>query len=196
MALPKSTETERTLYLQSIVRNSGEALIKWPAPNSEDVNLIGKVVIYYSYIDFDLRRFIEVLDHAKRLPAQWLGKTAKMPIGDIETILQTIPDWHPNNVHAFTLIKEFRKLRNLVAHFAVRRFPNDDALVFITKSAADYKRVLGAQPNPGMVMTGVIDLPQIRQVCRSIEGLLKWLSEATHQVENHYLNGPNPDVAE
>jgi len=196
MALPASTETERTLALQAIVRNASEAIINWPAPTPDDVILVGKVVVYYSYIDFDLRRFIEVLDHSKRLPAKWLGKTAKMQIGDVETILQTIPDWHPNNVQAFTLIKEFRKLRNLMAHFAIRRFPNDDALVFITKSAADYKRVLGVEPNPGMVMTGVIDLPQIREVCKRIEGLLYWLSQATHQVEDHYLKSLKPDVSE
>jgi hypothetical protein len=63
-----------------------------------------------------------------------------------------------NNALALRRIKEFRKLRNLLGHFAVKRFPAEDALVFVTKSAADYKRVLGAAPDPGVVMTAVADL--------------------------------------
>src|SRR5438128_869821 len=93
----------------------------------------------------------EVLDHAKALPPAWLGKTAKMHLSDVETILETAPDISPNNALALSRIKEFRKLRNLLAHFAVKRFPTEDALVFVTKSAADYKRVLGAEPDPGVV---------------------------------------------
>lgn len=67
MALPSSIETERNRYLMDLVRNASEPIIDWPAPNRDDVVLIGKIVMLYSYIDFNLRRMIEVLDHAKAL---------------------------------------------------------------------------------------------------------------------------------
>lgn len=110
-----------------------------------------------------------------------------LSFGDIETIIQAIPDWAPNNVFAFTRIKEFRKVRNLMAHFAVRRFPNEDAFVFVTKSAPDFKRVIGHEPEPGMAMTGVVDVGQVRDIIKVIDGLLSWLSQATREVEDQYF---------
>ena len=187
MALPKSTETERTRYLQNLVSSSPDAIINWPVPTRDDHVLVGRLVMLYSYIDFDLRRMIEVLDHAKKLPTKWTEKSAQMPIGDVETALETMPDTSPANAIAFGKIREFRKLRNLVAHFAIKRFPNEDALVFITKSASDYKRVLGEKPNPGVVMTGSMDLPQMRNVCGEVERLVSWLCQATHDLENRFL---------
>jgi hypothetical protein len=170
-----------------LVRNSSEPIIDWPAPNRDDVVLIGKIIMLYSYTDFNLRRMIEVLDHAKALQPAWLGKTAKMHLSDIETILETAPDIAPNNALALSRIKEFRKLRNLLAHFAIKRFPTEDALVFITKDVADYRRVLGAEPDPGVVMTAVAELGQIQDACRTIEEILHWLSTATNDLENAFL---------
>jgi len=40
-------------------------------------------------------------------------------------------------------------MRNLIAHFAIRRFPNDDAFLFIAKSARDFKKQLALILNPG-----------------------------------------------
>jgi hypothetical protein len=187
VALPSSIETERNLYLMSLVRDAAQPIIDWPAPNRDDVVLIGKIVMLYSYIDFNLRRMIEILDHAKALPAAWLGKTAKMHLSDIETVLEAAPDILPNNALALQRIKEFRKLRNLLAHFAIKRFPTEDALVFVTKDAADYRNVLGAPPNPGVLMTAVAELGQIRDVCRILEEIQHWLSAATNDLENAFL---------
>jgi hypothetical protein len=187
MALPKSTETERTRYLQNLVNSSPDLIINWPGPTRDDHVLIGRLVTLYSYIDFDLRRMIEVLDHAKKLPPKWIGKSSQMSIGDVETTLEGMPDTSPANAVALGRIREFRKLRNLVAHFAIKRFPNEDALVFITKSAGDYKRVLGKNPNPGVVMAGSMDLEQIRNVCGEVERLVSWLCQATHDLENRFF---------
>lgn len=184
MALPSSIETERNRYLLKLVRNAPEPIINWPVPNKDDVALVGKIVMLYSYIDFNLRRMIEVLDQGKALPAAWIGKSAKMHLSDMETILETSPDTSPNNALAFQRIKEFRKLRNLLAHFAIKRFPTEDALVFVTKDAADYKKVLGAAPDPGLLMVAVAEVSQIRDVCKKIEEIQHWLSGATNEIEN------------
>lgn len=187
MALPTSVETQQTKYLMEIVRNSSEPIINWPVPTKDDVILIGKTVMLYSYIDFNLRRMIECLDHAKKLPRERLGKTARMHIGDIETMLESAPDISPNNAFAFRQIKEFRKMRNLMAHFAVKRFPTENALVFLTKSASDYKNVLDAKPNPGVVMAGAASVEHMQDICKLIEGVQHWLSGATNDIENALL---------
>jgi hypothetical protein len=187
VALPSSVETERNRYLLDLVKSASEPIIGWPAPNKDDVVLVGKIIMLYSYIDFNLRRMVEVLDHAKALPAAWLGKTARMHLSDIETILETAPDVSPNNALALRRIKEFRKLRNLLAHFAIKRFPTEDALVFVTKDATDYKKVLDAVADPGVVMAAVAEMSQIRDVCRMIEEIQHWLSGATNELENAFL---------
>jgi hypothetical protein len=52
----------------------------------------------------------------------------------------------------------------------------------------------GYDPEPGMVMTGVADVPQIREVIKVIDGLLTWLSQATREVEDQYFRTLKPDV--
>lgn len=128
-----------------LVRSAGEPIIDWPGPNKDHVVLVGKIVMLYSYIDFNLRRMIEVLDHANALPEEWSGRSAKLHLSEIEAM----PERSPSNALALRRIKEFRKLRNLLAHFAIKRFPSEDALVFVTKDAADYKRVLVRCPTRG-----------------------------------------------
>jgi hypothetical protein len=86
----------------------------------------------------------------------------------------------PNEVFA-TWVSWFHELGTS------KRFPTEDAFVFVTKSAADYKRVLGAEPDPGVVMTAVADLDQLRNVCRIIEDIQHWLSAATNDLESAFL---------
>src|SRR5262245_40994977 len=65
MALRESRETPRGRYLLEIVNKAtAEALTEWPMPTKDDLVLIGSVIVLYSYIDFNLRRFIEVLERA------------------------------------------------------------------------------------------------------------------------------------
>jgi hypothetical protein len=47
--------------------------------------------------------------------------------------------------------------------------------------------VLGAEPDPGLVMAAVAELSQVRDVCRMIEGIQHWLSSATNDIENAFL---------
>jgi hypothetical protein len=188
MALPDSVSTERGMYLQAMLaEESAEMLINWPTPTTDDLALIGSVIVMYCNVDFNLRRFIEVLDQANALPAKRTRRTAKMPIGEIENTLENLPDMSPPNVIAIQRIRESRKMRNLMAHFAVRRFPKEDAFLFITKNAADFERVLGQKPNPGMIMTGVADIGQVRDIVKMLDGVITWLSQATREFEDHYF---------
>ncbi|MBI2716538.1 MAG: hypothetical protein HYX37_19150 [Rhizobiales bacterium] len=160
---------------------------RWPAPAREDLELIGAIIVMYSYMDFNLRRFVEILDHENLLPTRWKGKSGSIPIGDVETILESMPELTSNNVIAFQRIKQGRTLRNLLAHFAIRRFPDEDAYVFVTKYAPDFKRVLGHDPEPGMVMASVADAVQIRDLRKMLEGVMQWLETATRQIEDEHF---------
>lgn len=157
-------------------------------PTRSDFTLIGKIIVQYSYIDFYLLRLIEIYEKADLLAAKWRGKTEKMSIVTVEKVIEEGPDWSPANLIALARIREFRKMRNLMAHFAIKRFPNEDAFLFLTKSASDFKKVLGLSPQPGMAMTGVADIGQTVKIHKMIDRLLEWLSQATRQLEDQYFN--------
>ena len=82
MALPKTNATPREQYLQDIVSGTPAAeLMQRQRPTKEDYETIGEFLEQYSFIDFNLRRFIEVLDTTNVLPIIWKGKKGeKLPI--------------------------------------------------------------------------------------------------------------------
>ena len=189
MALPTSIETKRTLYLQKILESvSPGEFVDWPMPTRGDFALIGKIIVHYSYIDFYLLRINEIYDKWDLLPEKWRDKTEKMRIGDVEDAIEAGPEWSENNLLAFRRIREFRKIRNLMAHFAIKRFPMEDAFLFLAKNERDFKRAVGSTPEAGMAVTGVADIGQTTKTYKVIEGLLQWLSQATRQLEDRYFD--------
>jgi len=66
----------------------------------------------------------------------------------------------------------------LIAHFAVRRFPDDDAYLFFTKSDRDFKRLYGADPDPGTIMTAILECSQLNHGFRHIRDLQNWVTNA------------------
>jgi hypothetical protein len=150
----------------------------WPNPTKDDLALFGAIIVMYSLMEFNLRRFVEILDHENVLPEVWKGKSGRMPIGDLENMLEAMPEMAPDNVVA---------IQYLLAHFAVRRFPNDDAFVFVTKSSPDFKRVMGTEPEPGMVMASVADAQQLRDLAKMLDRLMVWVGTATKQIEDEHF---------
>lgn len=179
MALPDSSETPRTLALRKKVEETGaERMLGWPKPTDEDFALFGKVTHIYSAFDFVLRYMAETMDKQGMFGAQWGGKTQKLTMAQVAEAIQSSPIWSGANRGALEEIERHRRIRNLVAHFVVRRFPDDDAYVFMTKSAIDYRRVYGELPEGiDAMLYGVLDAEQLRGVVPVLEGLLKWSAQ-------------------
>jgi hypothetical protein len=177
MALPKNNETPRGLELQNILKTAEPSMQSWPQPTKDDFVLIGGIVVLYSYVDFNLRRLIDVFEYANLLPDKWKCRGAKLNAGEAAKAVRETPVWAgPDDVKALRELEDLRLLRNLVAHFAVRRFPNDDAFLFITKSAGDYKRVFGSEPELGVSMTAIVEREQVKGALRRIEHIHNWLA--------------------
>jgi hypothetical protein len=77
MALPISSETERTLHLRDIVEAT-ENTIGWPQLTDDDFLLFARIIHVYSSFDFLLRATVEIMDDAGMLPPERKGKTAKL----------------------------------------------------------------------------------------------------------------------
>ena len=179
MALPDSTETLRTLALRKIVEERGaEQILDWPKLGDEDYALFGKIIHIYSAFDFILRYVAEIMDKQGMFKAPWAGKTQKLTIAQVAEAIQSSPIWIGSNKFALEEIESYRRTRNLLAHFAARRFPDDSAYIFMTKSAIDYRRVYGELPEGvDTMLYGVLDAQQLRDVVPVLEGLLKWAAQ-------------------
>jgi hypothetical protein len=184
----ESTETENGLPLRAIVDNtSADALAQWPMLRSDDYSLIGGYIVLYSYIDFNLRRMVESVEEAGELRFG-KGKAGLLTIADVERAIQTVPEIYQGaNKIAIDRIIDLRGMRNLLAHFSIRRFPEDEAFLFVTRSFRDYQREFGSEPQPNEALTAITEIEQIREAQKEVERLLDWLSKATVQVEEQWL---------
>lgn len=182
--IPKGSETPRTRQLQDIVdATPTKEFLKWPQPTREDFILIGLIVALYSYMDFQLHRMLESLDRADAIESSFHGKSGRLNMHEVTKAILTAPDWSEENINALKRIQEFRGVRNMLAHFVVRRFPKDDAFVCLTKSARDYKQAFGVEPPSGVALTGVMEVQQLKNLATALEGLQRWLVTATNEVE-------------
>jgi hypothetical protein len=185
--LPDARETERGLYLQNILDATVESeWTEWPSPTKDDFALVGAIIVIFSYVDFNLRRLLEVCEHVEMIP-QYKGKAANMHMADVARVVQALPIWDENAKQNLKDIEEIRKMRNLMAHFVIRRFPNDDAFMFTAKSARDYKRVFGKEPSLGTSLTAVADLAQVREGLKILEILQQRLATTTAGLEQKFL---------
>jgi hypothetical protein len=193
--LPKNVDTSRGRYLQAILSKvTQEEFSAWPMLKADDYLKIGGIVVLFSYIEFYLRRLVEGYDDAGQLQGKWQGKASQMRIGDVEKAALTLLPWPEENLFAFKRMAYLRSLRNLVAHFAVRRFPNDDAFVFIAKSAKDFEREFGTVPPPGAMLTLVMDGSTLSDALKEIQDLSNWLAKLTAQLEEQFDRIPRPEV--
>src|SRR5579872_3117318 len=135
MALPIPSETERTIHLRNIV-DATENPIDWPRLTDDDLLLFARIIHNYSAIDFLLRMTAEIMDDAGMLAPKWKGKTTKLNMYKLNQAIRSAQFWNDGHLSALASIEEHRRSRNLMAHFIARRFPNENAYVFMTKSAA------------------------------------------------------------
>jgi hypothetical protein len=187
--LPKPVETPRLLELNALVSaTTMDDLAKWPLPTEDDFALVGAITVQYGYIDLNLRRIAEAA-HAAGILEQ-LGKRpiSDMPITQIEKLVLAFPGFKPPDKFALGQIIDKRGVRNLVAHFAMRRFPNDDAYLFLTKSAYDYRQVYDDEPTAETLLTTVLECEELRTARRRIERLQAWLADATPSLLKYFAD--------
>ena len=70
----------------------------------------------------------------------------------------------------------------VASHFVIRRFPYEDAFLFMTKSAADFQQVFGDVPATDKMLFGVIDAEQIKGAIPELKNLNQWLAEVASEV--------------
>jgi hypothetical protein len=189
MALPKSIETPRLVDLRAIVAAIPETTLQeWPLVIRSDYTLFGKYITMFGYIDLNLRRIVEAAAYAgiikeNKVPA------ADLKIDKVETAIQTLPGWPVENKRGIALIKEARTVRNLLGHFGVKRFPNDDAYLFLTKSAEDFREAIGEEPTPHQLMFAIAEVKSVREGLKRVENVENWLSHVAAELVRRFAAG-------
>jgi hypothetical protein len=179
VALPISTETERTKYLHGVAEAAAgiDVMSSWSKPTDEDLVLFARIVGFYSSIDFALRYAVDIMDRTGMLQAPWKGKTSKLSMYKVSQAMQSSKIWNEGHKAGFEQIELHRRARNLVAHFVIRRFPTEDAFLFMTMSAADFEQVYGVLPERDSMLYGVVDAEQLRGIIPVLQGLISWCSK-------------------
>jgi hypothetical protein len=192
MAIPISTETERTLHLRGLVEAAGgEDIMSWPKPTDDDLLLFARIIAFYSAIDFALRYVVDIMDSNGMLLPLWKGKTAKLNMYKVTQAIRSSEIWNEGHLIGFEQIELHRPTRNLIAHFVIRRFLAEDAFIFMTMSSSDFEQVYGVLPERDRMLFGVTDAAQMRGIIPVLQGLVSWCSKLPGD-----LSGPlKPDVA-
>lgn len=189
MALPKSTETPRTLELQSIVAATHEKELEmWPLAGNADYAVFGQYITLFGYIDLNLRRIVETAA-AVGILNENKTKACDLKIDKVATAVQSLPGMPAENKKAIGYLKSMRTLRNLLAHFAVKRFPSDDAYCFLTKSAEDFRSAMNVEPEPDVLMTAVVECKEVSRALSELVGLEKWLASVAAELVRQYAAG-------
>jgi hypothetical protein len=196
MMLPPEAKSEELVRLQRIVADLGETqLFLFPPLEREDVRMLGAFVQFYNFIDLNLRRCVETFAICGKLSTDVQNKYLKLPAAKlVATVKYAVQGMSPFEEDIpVTIAKldeiEFRRpFRNLFAHWAARRLPNNEpAVVFLTKYEADAVQVLGTPLEHGSVANAVMFLADIYGLCIHIDKYEKWIAQKTSDWHNRYL---------
>jgi hypothetical protein len=183
---PKPKDTPRGRELRAKFE-AEENLHEWPQPTPQDHALIGVILVQFGYADFNLRRLAELFDKANLLDKRWGGNTARMTMADAARAVQSSSMWTGPLAYMLPVLKEIeehRAVRNLLAHCAIRRFPEDDALLFIFKSRRDYIEMYNQEPPDFTALGTAMDCGDIRKIVERVDALQGQLAEITAELEN------------
>lgn len=179
------THAESLKYIQTIdAELGGNALAKLEPLTGADAALIGQLIQSFNFLEYNLRRSIEIFNHAgltkygKKNPhsselAQIVkaGVTA-MGIDDATAgvICQTLDD-----------IELHRDTRNHLAHWAAKRIKGHDALYLMSMDQKDAIRRTGSKGDHETSIYCIMNLPDLRRLLQHISKQDVWLAELTAQ---------------
>ena len=84
-------------------------------------------------------------------------------------------------------ISKARGYRNLVGHFAGKRFPNEDVYVFASKNDRDARKVLGNGLAAHRVHTAVTGRSEFLDMTKSVGFAQLWLANKIPEWDQRYL---------
>lgn len=195
MALPGNNPNAVTDAVAAEIKiAAAKDLAALPDLQADDLALFGTLIQYFSFMDFNLRRALEMFHAERMLPKEYakfwpeslpdsklteaLGAIIKGMDPDKEKIDEALV-W-------VQVIDSTRLKRNLVGHFAGKRYTGQDVYVFASKSYKDAKKVLGiglARDEAHFVVTPRAEFAEMVQSAKSAHD---WLSKKVLEWNKRY----------
>lgn len=169
-----------------LVKIDGKELENSEPLHAHDLQLIGELIQIYNYIEFNLRRCIELFTHAGMI-----AKTDKiLPIARLSSVaMEGISKAEDGYAWAARLaeIELHRDARNQLAHWAARHISGESALLILSMNPAESKKRIKKPADHGHSTYGVMLVKDLQWLVRHIARHEKMLAEATSSWHQRYI---------
>ncbi|WLH37625.1 hypothetical protein PSH79_10105 [Pseudomonas sp. FP2196] len=122
-----------------LIEIDGKELERSEPLHPHDLQLIGELIQIYNYVEFNLRRCIELFTHAGMIV-----KTDKTPplVHLSSVAMKGISQTEDGEIWAehFAEIELHRDVRNQLAHWAARHISGESALLILSMNSAESKK--------------------------------------------------------
>lgn len=178
MALPIEYRNERLGYLE---REANKYQVhELSNLTSEDFMLLGQYIQMYCFIELNIHRLFNKLESAGLVKVRTKGRV------NIPYILDELVKLVSENLIESSRIDEVigklkeikfrRDYRNIFAHWAAKRIPNEDGMIFFASDALDYKKVFEREINADIAAYVVFDVADIRGLVAHLTGYEEWMA--------------------
>ncbi|OCG16296.1 hypothetical protein A9G24_04675 [Gilliamella sp. App6-5] len=184
MGLPKEFRTEQILALENELKNFEVELLE--NLTNEDFRILGMYIQTDNFIDLNIRRCFNILK-AKGILITSQKELHIIPnlVNKIISCLSELNLSHEQRKEAEEKLEEIkfrRNHRNIFAHFAAKRIPNQDAIVFMTNDPIDMKKIFKQISPSDAIFYAIYDIADIRGLVKHVLSYENWLAEFTSMI--------------
>jgi hypothetical protein len=192
MALPREIRTSKVVEVQAAIKKmSPREIAALPGLDDDDFRVFGTLIQHFCFIDLNLRRALEIFVKSKMLPEKRYPKLTDSKLTEMLIDIVTKRDGTvediPMAIGFLDGLSKARGNRNLVGHFAGKRFPNYDVYVFASKNDKDAMKVLGRSLPDHHVHTAVAGRSEFFEMTQSVGLAQLWLAQRIPEWEERYL---------
>lgn len=201
--LPPEHRTPRMIHLQARLEECNGEPNRLENLIPEDFRIIGAYIQMHNFMEFNCRRCVEIFALAGLLIGRLSRKPQRISISDlVPTIKKVVEKMNPavenirDSLAKLDEIEARRGFRNLFAHWAARRIPNEDAIVLFSMDGFDQKQISGVDdPLKDVAQTAIVDLADIRGLIVHVSDYERWMAAKTSEWHARLLPGRQPLVS-
>ena len=150
----------------------------------DDFHLIGAYVQIFNFIEFNCRRSVEIFALAGLLQGRPAAKpqrthisdlipTIKRVVGGMDQAIEDVAD----SLGKLDEIELRRGFRNLLAHWAARRIPGEDAIVLFSMDGFDGRQLFGTdKPLEDVAQHAILNLADVRGLIVHMATYEQWIA--------------------
>ncbi|WKZ93223.1 hypothetical protein P0E69_04670 [Chimaeribacter arupi] len=188
MALPIEFRNERAEYLEQEASKYQVSEL-WNLTN-EDFMILGKYIQMYCFIELNIHRLFNSIVSAELFKIKLKGRVSIPCILDklIELVGDNLVESSKvdETIGKLKEIKFRRDYRNIFAHWAAKRIPNEDGMIFFASDDSDFKKIFGKKIEADMAAYAIFDVADIRGLVTHLSSYEEWIAHFSAEVyEQH-----------